>query len=186
MPPPICHLPLRMGGLGMGSAEQRYAAAPWTAWQLVIPTDFPDTDTLFMATSTLRNQQFHLQATFAHQMNAPSLLLKPQGAALRTHGTQKPLVRTIQRTTRLRLGSHFDNPIQKAIVLSQTAKNTRRPPPTTQQRSSRSRRGLTCTPAPPPPPPLHVPKRQRRQANMRMPHRHSPTTLHDLQKRVAV
>ena len=92
---------------------------------LMDATDFPDTDTLFMATSTLRNQQIHLQATFAHQMNAPSLLLKPQGAALRTHGTQKPLVRTIQRTTRLRLlGSHFDNLIQKAIVLSQTAKNT--------------------------------------------------------------
>ena len=34
---PLFHLPLRMGGLGMGSAEQRYAAAPWTAWQFSHP-----------------------------------------------------------------------------------------------------------------------------------------------------
>ena len=51
---PLFHIPLRMGGLGVGSAEQRHAAAPWTAWQSVIPTlmdatDSPDTDTLFAA-----------------------------------------------------------------------------------------------------------------------------------------
>ena len=37
---PLFHLPLRMGGLGVGSAVQRHAAAPWTAWQTVIPTQW--------------------------------------------------------------------------------------------------------------------------------------------------
>ena len=37
---PLFHLPLRMGGLGVGSAVQRHAAAPWTAWQTVIPTSW--------------------------------------------------------------------------------------------------------------------------------------------------
>ena len=64
---PLFHLPLRMGGPGVGPAEQRYAAAPWTAWQSVIPTlmdatDFPDTDNLLMATPTLRGQQEPLTA----------------------------------------------------------------------------------------------------------------------------
>ena len=29
---PLFHLPLRMGGLGVGSAVHRHAAAPLTAW----------------------------------------------------------------------------------------------------------------------------------------------------------
>ena len=58
---PLFHLPLRMGGLGVGSAVQRYAAAPWTAWQSVIPTlmaatGLTDTDALLAATPTLRGQ----------------------------------------------------------------------------------------------------------------------------------
>ena len=49
---PLFHLPLRMGNVGVGSAEERHAAALWTAWQSVIPTlmdatDSPDTDALF-------------------------------------------------------------------------------------------------------------------------------------------
>ena len=73
---PLFHPPLRMGGLGVGSAEQRHAVAPWTAWQTVIPTlmaatDSPDTDSLLAATPTLRGQLLHLQATLAHQMNTP-------------------------------------------------------------------------------------------------------------------
>ena len=101
---PLFHLPLRMGGLGMGSAVQRYAAAPWTAWKTVIPTlmaatDFlTDTDSLFTSTPTLRGQLLHLQSTLAHQMNTPALLLKPLGAALGTHKTQKTLVSAIQRS----------------------------------------------------------------------------------------
>ena len=58
---PLFHLPLRMGGIGVGSAVQRYAAAPWTAWQTVIPTlmaatDLTDTDSLLAATPILRGQ----------------------------------------------------------------------------------------------------------------------------------
>ena len=49
---PFFRLPLRMGGLGVGSAVQRHAAAPWTAWHSIIPTlmeatDSPDIDSLF-------------------------------------------------------------------------------------------------------------------------------------------
>ena len=90
------------------------------------PPHYSTTDTLFTATPTLRNQLVHLQATLAHQMNASSLSLKPLGAALRTHGTQKALVSTIQQTTHQRLlGRHLDNPIQNfdcwALVLRQLA-----------------------------------------------------------------
>ena len=54
---PLFHLPLRMGGLWVGSAVQRHAAAPWTAWQSITPTlteatDSQDTDSLFAATHT--------------------------------------------------------------------------------------------------------------------------------------
>ena len=46
---PLFHLPLSMGGLGVGSAVHRHAAAPWTAWHSIIPTlmeatESPDID----------------------------------------------------------------------------------------------------------------------------------------------
>ena len=126
----LFHLPLRMGGLGVGSAVYRHAAAPWTAWHSIIPTlmeatESPDIDSLFAPTPILRSQLHQLQTTLAQQMNAPSLLLKSLGATLRTHGSQKALVNTIQQTTHKQLlASLSNNPIQKAILLSQTAKNT--------------------------------------------------------------
>ena len=100
---PLFHLPLRMGGLGVGSAVQRHAAAPWTAWQTVIrtimtATDLTDTDSLLATTPILRGQLIHLQSTLAHQMNTQALLQKPLGAALRTHGIQRTLVNAIRRT----------------------------------------------------------------------------------------
>ena len=63
-------------------------------------------------------------STLSQQMNAPSLLLKSLGAALRTHKSRKALVNAIQQTTHQQLlASLATNPIQKAILLSQTAKN---------------------------------------------------------------
>ena len=51
--------------------------------------------------------------------------MKPLVAALRTHGTQNTLVSAIQRTTHKQLmDAHVDNPIQRAILISQTANNT--------------------------------------------------------------
>ena len=46
---PLFFLPLKLGGLGVGSAIQRHAAAPWRAWQSIILTlmatsQSPDTD----------------------------------------------------------------------------------------------------------------------------------------------
>ena len=53
---PLFFLPLKLGGLGVGSAVQRHAAAAWRAWQSIIPTlmattQSPDTDSLFNATT---------------------------------------------------------------------------------------------------------------------------------------
>ena len=35
---PLFFLHVKLGGLGVGSAVQRHAAAPWRAWQSIIPT----------------------------------------------------------------------------------------------------------------------------------------------------
>ena len=92
---------------------------------LMEDTESPDIDSLFAPTPILRGQLHKLQTTLAQQMNAPSLLLKSWGAALRTHGSQKALVNTIQQTTHQQLLSSLaTDSIQKAILISQTAKNT--------------------------------------------------------------
>ena len=58
-------------------------------------------------------------------MDTPALLLKSLGAALRTHGTQKVSVNTIQQVSHQQLLTSLSaNNIQKAILISQTAKNT--------------------------------------------------------------
>ena len=74
---PLFFLPLKLGGLGVGSAVQRHAAAPWRAWQSIIPslmstTQSPDTDSLFSSTPLLRAQLAQLQSTLSQQMNKPS------------------------------------------------------------------------------------------------------------------
>ena len=92
---PLCFLPLELGGLGIGSAVQRHAAAPWRAWQSVIPTlmattQSRDTDTLFNTAPQLRAQLVQLQTTLSPlQMNKPAILLKPLGSAIRQKTTQK-------------------------------------------------------------------------------------------------
>ena len=46
-------------------------------------TQSPDTDSLFSSTPLLRAQLAQLQSTLSQQMNNPTFLLKPLGAALR-------------------------------------------------------------------------------------------------------
>ena len=99
---PLFFLPLKLRGLGVGSAVQRHAAAPWRAWQSIIPTlmattQSPDTDSLFRSTPLQRAQLDQLQSTFSKQINKPTFQLKPLGAALRLQTTQKKQVSTIQR-----------------------------------------------------------------------------------------
>ena len=94
-------LPLKLGGFGVGSAVQRHAAAPWRAWQSVIPslmatTQSPDTESLFRS-PLLRAQLTQLQSTISQHMNKPTFQLKPLGAALRLQTTQKKQVSTIQK-----------------------------------------------------------------------------------------
>ena len=80
---------------------------------------------LLAATPILRGQLLHLQSTLAHQTGNPALLLKPLGAALRTNGIQRTLVSAIHRTEHLQImESYVDNPFQRAILISPTAKNT--------------------------------------------------------------
>ena len=81
----------------LGSAVQRHAAAPWRAWQSIIPTlmattQSPGTDSLFSSTPLLRAQLAQLQSTLSQQMNKPTFQLKPLGAALRLQTTQKKQV----------------------------------------------------------------------------------------------
>ena len=105
---PLFHLPLRMGGLGVGSAVHRHAAAPWTAWHSIIPTlqeatGAPDIDSLFTPTPILRGQLRQLQVTLSQQMDTlhcfsnhwelPSVQTVPK----------KTLVNTIQQTAHQQL-----------------------------------------------------------------------------------
>ena len=83
----------KVGGLGVGSAVQRRAAAPWRAWHSVISTSMaatqsPDTDSLFSSTPRLRAQLAQLQNTLSLQMNKPNFQLKPLGAGIRLKTTQ--------------------------------------------------------------------------------------------------
>ena len=43
---PLLHLPLRTGGLVVGSTVQRHTAAPWTTWKSIIPTLMEAIDSL--------------------------------------------------------------------------------------------------------------------------------------------
>ena len=123
-------LPLKLGGFGVGSAVQRHAAAPWRAWQSVIPslmaaTQSPDTDSLFSSTPLLRAQLAQLQSTLSQQMNKPTFQHKPLGAALRLQTTQKKQVSTIQRNIHKQLyNSLTDTPTEQAILLSQSTSHT--------------------------------------------------------------
>ena len=123
-------LPLKHGGFGVGSAVQRHAAAPWRAWQSVIPslmtiTHSPDTDSLFHSTPILRAQLTQLQSTISQQMNKPTFIHKPLGAALRLQTTQKKQVSTIQRNVHKQLyNSLTDTPTEQAILLSQSTSHT--------------------------------------------------------------
>ena len=113
----------------MGSAGQRHAAAPWRAWQSIIPTLMAttqrDTDSLFNSTPQLRAQLAQLQATHSQQMNKPTFQLKPLGAALRLQTTQKKQVSTIQRNIHKQLyNSLIDTPTEQAILLSQSTSHT--------------------------------------------------------------
>ena len=122
--PPRCSLYLlKLGGLGVGSAVQRHAAAPWRVWQSVIPTlmaatQSPDTDTLFISAPRLRAQLVQLQ------MKLPAFLLKPLGAALRQNVTQKKLVSSIQQHFKQLRESLTTSPIDRAVLLSQSAPHT--------------------------------------------------------------
>ena len=114
----------------MGSAVQLHAAAPWRAWQSIIPalmatTQSPDTDSLFSSTPQLRAQLAQLPSTLSQQMNKPTSQLKPLGAALRLQTTQKTQVSTIQRNIHRQFyNSLTDTATEQAILLAQSTSHT--------------------------------------------------------------
>ena len=80
---PLFFPPLKLGGLGVGSAVQRHAAAPWRAWQSIIP----DVDGNNPVTRHRFPLQFNTTTTsstcttpISQQMNEPTFLFKPLGA----------------------------------------------------------------------------------------------------------
>ena len=118
---PLFFSPLKLGGLGVGSAVHRHAAAQWRAWQSIIPTLMATTQ----SQARLRSQLAQLQTTLSIQMNKPAFQLKPLGAALRPQTTQKKQVSTIQRNTHKQLyDSLADTPTERAILLSQSTSHT--------------------------------------------------------------
>ena len=124
---PLFFLPLKLGGLGVGSAVQRHAAAPCANDHSYIDGNNPisDTDSLFSSTPLLRAQLAQLQSTLFQQMNKPTFQLKPLGAALRLQTTQKKQVSTIQRNIHKQLyNSLIDTPTEQAILLSQSTSHT--------------------------------------------------------------
>ena len=127
---PLFFLPLKLGGLGVGSAVQRHAAASWRAWQSIIPTlmattQSPDTDSLFSSTPQLRAPLAQLQTSLAQQMNKPTFQLKPLGATLRLKTTQKEQASTIQRNIIKQFyNSLTDTPTEQAILPSRSTSHT--------------------------------------------------------------
>ena len=88
-------------------------------------TQSPDTDSLFRSTPLLRAQLTQLQSTISQQMNKPTFIHKPLGAALRLQTTQKKQVSTIQRNIYKQLyNSLTDTPTERAILLSQSTSHT--------------------------------------------------------------
>ena len=127
---PLFFVPLKLGGLEVGSAAQRHAAAPWRARQSIIPTltattQSPDTDSLFSSTPLRCSTGTQLQTTLSQQTNKPTFLLKPLGVALRLKTTQKKQVSTIQRNIHKQFyNSLTDTPTEQAILLSQSTSHT--------------------------------------------------------------
>ena len=108
---PLFFLPLKLGGLGVGSTVQRHASARWRAWQSIIPslmatTQSLDTDSLFSSTPLLRalEQLAQLQSTLSQQMYKPTFQLKPS-----TGNSNNSLA---------------DIPTEQAVLLSQSTSHT--------------------------------------------------------------
>ena len=82
----------KLGGLGVGSAVQRHAVAPWRAWQSIIPTlmattQSPDTDSLFFATP-LRASSTSTTPDHPFPTNEQTCL--PTQTTWSSHSPQKP------------------------------------------------------------------------------------------------
>ena len=120
---PLFFLPLKLGGLGVGSAVQRHAASPWNAWQSVIPINMatsqsPDTDTLFTPAPRLRAQ---LVTTNDQASLPPNHLAR--------HFAKKPHKRSESPPSngashKQLLESLTTSPVDRAVVLSQSAPHT--------------------------------------------------------------
>ena len=127
----LFHLPLKLGGLGVGSAVQRHAAAPWRAWQSVVPTltaatQSPDVDTLPTSTPQLCAQ---LVATSNRTFTTDEQARPPPQVSWSSpphehHPKEARHIHSITTTKKLLVDSRATAPISKAILISQTSPHT--------------------------------------------------------------
>ena len=118
---PLFFRPLKLGGLGVGSAVQRHAAAPWRA-QSIIATLIPShgTQTLSSVQHHDKDLNWH-KTTLSIQMNKPA----PLRAALPVKTTQKKQLSAIQRNIHKQFHSSLtDTPTEQAVLLSQSTSHT--------------------------------------------------------------
>ena len=92
----LFHLPLKLVGQGVGSAERRQRLLHGALGRLFFPplmtaTESPNADTLFASTPQLRAQLTRLRTTLSRQTKSPAFLLKPRGPAIHTNTTPKHL-----------------------------------------------------------------------------------------------
>ena len=131
MTSPLFHLPVRMGGLGVGSAVQRRAAAPWTALQTVIPTLMAATNSPDMGVPVCCHTYSARSASPPPKhTRTPNEHIRPP---LQTFGRSAPHTWHPKKHWSAPSSAppiyqlmdiHVYSPIQKAILISQTARNT--------------------------------------------------------------
>ena len=117
---PLFFQPLKLGGLGVGSAVQRHVAAPWRAWQ-----SHPNThgDTPFNTAPRLRAHNFkpHSHYKLTNQPSSSNHLEQ----SFAKKATEKKRVTTIQRHfLQQLLESLTTSPVVRAVLLSQSTSHT--------------------------------------------------------------
>ena len=121
---PLFHLPLKLAGLGVASAEQRHAAAPRRAWQSVLPTlvtatESPDA-TPFLSPRHNSVPNFPSYKPHSHDTGTPPRF---SSSHLALPSTPRPLHPTAIPQTTIRQPRHCTHQ-QSRTLISQTSLHT--------------------------------------------------------------
>ena len=146
---PLFHLPLRMGGLGLGSAVQRHTAAPMDSLAINHPHPNGRHRHSRHGPPVCGNAHPARPASPPPNQTRPpnEHTLHPPGTSGRTaphtwHPKNTGQRHPAHNAHRQLTDTHADTPIQRAILNSQTAKKQRCPPPAAQQQRTRSGRQM--------------------------------------------